>query len=199
MTGKEKCTLLKSIRCLIAQKNGIAYSSPECIFQGECKGTCPKCEAELRALTAELERLKRSGKRVAVAGLAAAMVATSASACAPTSPEEQWEAGVDGFVEVIEGDVGVDYPYKPSPDSSDYELEGNTLAVPHLSTVLQMNQEELLTELSYYSRTMLQASWSTHWTEQREDADVYVLDGKTLALTFNESGKVQSALFSEDE
>ncbi|MBQ1988432.1 MAG: hypothetical protein II234_00825, partial [Clostridia bacterium] len=65
--------------------------------------------------------------------------------------------------------------------------------------VLQMNQEELLTELSYYSRTMLQASWSTHWTEQREDADVYVLDGKTLALTFNESGKVQSALLSEDE
>ena len=199
MTGKEKCTLLKSIRCMIAQKNGIAYAPPECTFQGECKGTCPKCEAELRALSAELAKLHTSGKRVAVAGLAAAMVATSASACTPTPLEKHWEAGTDGVVEVIEGDVGVDYPYKPSPDSSDYELEGDTLAVPHLSTVLQMNQEELLTELSYYSRTMLQASWSTHWTEQREDADVYVLDGKTLAITFNESGKVQSAILSEDE
>lgn len=190
MTGKEKCTLLKSIRCLIAQKNGIAYAPPECTFQGECKGTCPKCEAELRALSAELAKLRTSGKRVAVAGIAAAMVATSASACAPTPGVEEW--GVDeGFVEVLSGDVAYVEPTE--------EIEGNTLAVPHLSTVLQMNQEELLTELSYYNRTMLQASWSTHWTEQRDDADVYVLDGKTLALTFNESGKVQSAILSEDE
>ena len=97
MNGKSKCNLLKSIRCQIAKKNNIEYSVTECTFQGECKGTCPKCEAELQYLAKELEKIKRTGKRVAVAGIAAAVVAAAVTGCTPkdqtdstASSDEKW-------------------------------------------------------------------------------------------------------------
>ena len=50
MNGKEKCRALKEIRRQIAEKNDIPYAVSQCTHQGNCKGTCPKCEAELRYL-----------------------------------------------------------------------------------------------------------------------------------------------------
>ena len=82
MTGKEKCKILKQIRHKIAQENDIAYFTSECKHLGDCAGTCPKCEAEVQYLEKELMKQKRLGKRVAVAGVAAAMV-VAASACSP--------------------------------------------------------------------------------------------------------------------
>lgn len=79
--GKRKCEILKTIRCQVAKKNGIPYTYTECTYQGECRGTCPKCEEELRYLTRELEKLKKSGKQVAVAGVAAAVIGTTAVGC----------------------------------------------------------------------------------------------------------------------
>ena len=46
MNGKSKCKILKEIRKRIAEENDIAYVTSECQYQGECSGTCPKCEAE---------------------------------------------------------------------------------------------------------------------------------------------------------
>lgn len=69
MTGKEKCKLLKAIRREIAETNGIVYLTSECTFEGECKGTCPKCDAEIRYLDGEINRLIASGKQVSLAGL----------------------------------------------------------------------------------------------------------------------------------
>lgn len=78
MTGKNKCKILKDIRKKIAQENDIEYVTSECKFQGECTGTCPKCESEVRYLEQELAKKKAAGKAVAVAGIAAAMVVTAA-------------------------------------------------------------------------------------------------------------------------
>ena len=69
MTGKEKCKLLKAIRREIAETNGIVYLTSECTFEGECKGTCPKCDAEIRYLDSEINRLIAEGKSVTLAGL----------------------------------------------------------------------------------------------------------------------------------
>lgn len=74
MNGKSKCKLLKEIRQQVAQSNDIAYVTSECKFQGECTGTCPKCEAEVRYLEQELNKRRQLGKSVAVAGVAAALV-----------------------------------------------------------------------------------------------------------------------------
>ncbi len=124
MNGKKRCELLKSIRCKIAKENGLRYTLSECTFQGKCKGTCPKCEAELRQLTNDLEKLRQGGKRVAIAGIAAAMVATSAAGCTPKDPpnNEHWEVeGKDftlGFIPETEltGDIAYEEEVDLSAD-----------------------------------------------------------------------------------
>ena len=82
MNGKSKCKILKEIRRQIALENDIAYVTSECKFQGNCSGTCPKCEAEVRYLEEELRKRQQLGKQVAVAGIAAALVIAS-SGCIP--------------------------------------------------------------------------------------------------------------------
>ena len=74
MTGKSKCKILKDIRRQIAAENDIAYVTAECRYQGECSGTCPKCESELRYLERELEKRQQAGKAIVVAGVAAALM-----------------------------------------------------------------------------------------------------------------------------
>lgn len=54
-SGKEKCEILRSIRKDIAEKYGLDYTSTECKHQGDCSGTCPKCDAELKELQRQLE------------------------------------------------------------------------------------------------------------------------------------------------
>lgn len=82
MNGKSKCKILKDIRRRIAEENDIAYVTNECKFQGNCSGTCPKCEAEVRYLEEQLRKRRQAGKAVAVAGIAATLVVT-ASGCLP--------------------------------------------------------------------------------------------------------------------
>ncbi len=136
MNGKDKCNLLKSIRCKIAMENGIDYRPAECYFQGECKGTCPRCEAELQKLTVELQKLKDTGKRVAVAGIAAALLA-GAAGCVPQPVNENDTIENQETVEPlkepdteqttselpleIEGKIAED----PAPAPEDWELTGD--------------------------------------------------------------------------
>ena len=47
---KKKCNELKKIRKILADKLGLDLHQKECTFDGDCKGTCPKCEAEEKAL-----------------------------------------------------------------------------------------------------------------------------------------------------
>lgn len=82
MNGKSKCKILKEIRREIARQNGIEFVTSECRFQGNCTGTCPKCEAEVRYLEQELAKRHRAGRAVAVAGIAAAML-VGATGCRP--------------------------------------------------------------------------------------------------------------------
>lgn len=78
MNGKSKCKILKDIRRQIARENDIELVISECKYQGDCAGTCPKCEAEVRYLEQELRKRRQTGKAVAVAGIAAALVVSTA-------------------------------------------------------------------------------------------------------------------------
>ena len=80
MNGKKRCKILKEIRQKIAEANDIEFITSECQHKGDCLGTCPKCEAELRYLERELEKRQSLGKTVIVAGLSA-VIATSAIGC----------------------------------------------------------------------------------------------------------------------
>ena len=74
--GKSTCKLLKSIRQQIADANGISYQPKECQHKGDCTGTCPACEEEIRYLERELKARKGNGFGMKVAGIAAGICAT---------------------------------------------------------------------------------------------------------------------------
>lgn len=82
MKGKAKCKALKEIRRQIAETNDIPYAVSQCTYQGDCKGTCPKCEAELKYLERELALRQSLGKAVAVTGISVGVCA-SLTACTP--------------------------------------------------------------------------------------------------------------------
>ena len=74
--GKSTCKLLKDIRQQIADANGISYQPKECHHKGDCAGTCPACEEEIRYLERELKARKGNGIGMKVAGIAAGICAT---------------------------------------------------------------------------------------------------------------------------
>ncbi len=108
MHGKAKCKILKEIRRRIAAENEIPFVTRECTYQGSCKGTCPKCEAELRYLEQQLEKRQRMGKAVAVSALSLSLL-TGAVACEPLfgqRPGNQLEGDtpyVSDTAETLEG------------------------------------------------------------------------------------------------
>ena len=54
----------------MARTNDIPYEPTECKHKGECLGTCPKCEQEVRYIEQQLNKRRTLGKAVAVAGVA---------------------------------------------------------------------------------------------------------------------------------
>ncbi len=73
--GKQTCKILKEIRRQIAEANGIEFATSECRYKGDCLGTCPKCEAEVRYLEQQLHARSLAGKAIALAGISAASLA----------------------------------------------------------------------------------------------------------------------------
>ena len=73
--GKQTCKILKEIRRQIAEANDIEFVTSECRYKGDCLGTCPKCEAEVRYLEQQLRSRQRRGKAIALAGISAASFA----------------------------------------------------------------------------------------------------------------------------
>lgn len=133
LLGKAKCKILKEIRQKIADENDIPYVTRECTYQGDCSGTCPKCEAELRELERQLAMRQKLGKKVAVTALCAGMAAVSVG-CSPLGPfgvdptagsvpnTDYGELEGEPVEQPLEGDVLAD------PDSEIYELEGDVAA-----------------------------------------------------------------------
>ena len=82
--GKTTCKVLKEVRRKIADANGIPLQERECTHTGDCAGTCPYCESEVRYLERELSKRKSLGKAVAVAGIA--LSAVTMVGCATSEP-----------------------------------------------------------------------------------------------------------------
>jgi len=76
--GKNICKYLKEVRKNIADENNIPLEQTECTFEGECNGTCPHCEAEVKYIEQELSKKGKMnilGKAAAIAGLSLSMAA----------------------------------------------------------------------------------------------------------------------------
>lgn len=68
--GRNICNILREVRRNIARENSIPLEIPECTYEGECRGTCPRCESEVKYLEVELSRRTRMGIAATVAGVA---------------------------------------------------------------------------------------------------------------------------------
>ena len=98
--GKQVCKILKDIRKQIAEENDIEFITSECQHKGDCAGTCPKCEAELRYLESQLARRSAAGFPARLAGIALGLAAV-----APTLTSCDWRTTGDMRPPELEGDI----------------------------------------------------------------------------------------------
>ena len=157
MHGKKKCKILKEIRKQIAKDNDITYITTECKHQGNCKGTCPKCEAEVRYLEAELEKRRMAGKQVVVAGIAAAMMMSASCTPEPEDTRSKTLGGapdvsapvysqeVDGLMEPPseEESVTMGEPSEYAPESSEEALVPGGVPGPEESSEEEFREGEV--------------------------------------------------------
>ena len=188
MTGKERCRILKDIRQQIAKENEIADITAECMHKGDCLGTCPRCESEVRYLERELEKRRSLGKTVTVAGLAIAVTAVS-SGCVKQGitatqgnmlPPEDSQTVPDD-TEAVDGEMLMgDIAYLPPP------------TIEELKTVLA---DRLKESLLHCYRDDIRTAYRNEVIVLHEDYDVYRWndEGDTLVIAYDDDGFCVSA------
>lgn len=194
MNGKSRCKILKEIRRQIAESNDITFVTSECKYQGDCKGTCPKCEAEVRYLEQELEKRRKQGLSITLAGIATAVTLTAAGCVKPdasqaprdteTSESRTEETTTEELLWEIEtGEV----------ESEPVIYDGAMIDVPRICNLPGMTAEERIAYVAGgLASEFRDFYWKDNWVETRNgNVDVYdfEVDGKRyLALiTFDES------------
>ena len=97
--GKQICKILKDIRKQIAEENDIEFVTSECQHKGDCAGTCPKCEAEVRYLESQLARRRSSGRTTRLVGvsLGLAAVAPALLSCDSRTMGDPLPPEIDGM------------------------------------------------------------------------------------------------------
>lgn len=197
--GKEKCRILKEIRREIAKQNDIELLIEECRHKGDCLGTCPKCEAELRYLERELENRRKKGKKVILAGIST-VVALNLASCdlLPSDrlmgePMHSFTESSNGGDESVENGVLVgketvsieeiimgDLPFAPSLDVvATYIDDIETLS----SILLGIHMEDIL----------------SRWGDPNEDGRYLIPSEKEcfIELTYDKNGYIESFEITE--
>ena len=98
--GKYICNTLKQVRLDIARANGIEYAPRECHHEGDCAGTCPACESEMRFLERKIARRRSYGKAAIVAGVSIGLMSLYATSCNPLNTADN--DVLQGEVELVE-------------------------------------------------------------------------------------------------
>ena len=88
--GKKICETLKAIRSDIASANEIDYTPTPCNHEGDCDGTCPACESEMRWIERQLRVRQALGKAVTIASVSMALsLGASAATPSPTGVDQK--------------------------------------------------------------------------------------------------------------
>ena len=127
MPGKKKCRILQEIRQRIAEENDIPLVTEECRYKGDCRGTCPRCESELRYLEQQLEKRRALGKKVTVSAMALGLAATLGG-CHVVQPSGYLEGDVPMSVEETEPDGAPATPEDAEPTQTEATTEDETFA-----------------------------------------------------------------------
>ena len=119
MLGKQKCEMLKKIRVRIAEENEIPFETRECTHQGQCSGTCPRCESEMRYLENQLQKRMSMGKRVTLAAICAGMAFTVSGCDVADSIRSRFQPTSTPEIEVLEGEVAMPFPDDPEENKDE--------------------------------------------------------------------------------
>lgn len=154
--GKNTCKILKEIRKQIAEDNDIELITSECTYQGDCEGTCPKCESEVRYLERELEKRQRMGKAAVFAGMSLGTLFAAAGcshivqplAGAPMDPDSVVMAQREK--EPLAGDV---VAIDPTPQIARVE-NPDTIVEPPLMGIVRMFNSYLTFDAEGYQKQL---------------------------------------------
>ncbi|MCR4827989.1 MAG: carboxypeptidase-like regulatory domain-containing protein [Bacteroidales bacterium] len=91
--GKQICEELKALRRNIAEENGIPLEQKPCTHKGDCRGTCPYCEAEMRYLERSLASRIKLGQVATIAGLTLGLALSGNAMAQEVNPTVPHEAG----------------------------------------------------------------------------------------------------------
>lgn len=121
--GKHICKTLKEIRLQVAKANDIPYAPTECKHKGDCAGTCPKCEQELRYIEHQLDLRRAMGKAVRLVGISVGLTALSSCNIIPIFRPTAGEPMREPFEE-MDGIIGTDNIDSISADSTRKNVDG---------------------------------------------------------------------------
>ena len=160
MLGKQKCKILKEIRQKIADENDIPYVTRECTHQGNCSGTCPKCESELRYLENQLRIRSSLGKKIKVAALCAGMALTAAG-CSTISTV----IGNNKPADDLSGMVAYETPVPTQQETEEVFVtegevpwtprveESQTVVLPTQAVPVEIEEIELMGDVPYFEES----------------------------------------------
>lgn len=140
MKGREKCKILKQLRKKIADENGIAYEVENCKYKGDCTGTCPKCEADLKKLTSDIiEKRLRQG----LTGLGVGSIALSLAGCTEVDLHK-YPVIPDTTESVLMGDIDVSIMETEDLEEDSGELSGNVSIIEEEESTDSLTDEPIL-------------------------------------------------------
>lgn len=202
MNGKTRCKILKDIRRQIAENNDISYVTSECKYQGDCKGTCPKCESEVRYLERELENRRKRGLAITLTGLATAVTLSTAGCDSPFTQ-------VDG--EMLPPESGIEESSTEERSTGETfqetemgefetlpEIMGDlVLGYPDPQELIGMTDEEIERIFLNSTAELIRGEWESYWvTTFNENMDLYrfIHEEKHyhVFFTFDEEGFMES-------
>lgn len=117
--GKQTCKILKEIRRQIAEANDIDFITSECQYKGDCLGTCPKCESEVRYLERQLRARSFAGESIALVGISAGLI-MSGCGSSSSNPDHPGENLQGEPVELTQNVQSGDTITRTSPDSAEH-------------------------------------------------------------------------------
>ncbi len=165
--GRSICNQLKVVRRKIAEENDIPLEIKECTYEGPCRGTCPRCEAEVRYLENALASRLRMGKVATVAGVALGLASCGGNSSKsdtsdvvytgePLPPIEDidtakhladtakpiWrDPDSDSLLDINVGDIEVMSLDDTLPDSDAYYEEGEVSVEPLYGMIAEVDPE----------------------------------------------------------
>ena len=135
--GKKICEQLKQIRLDIARANSIEYTPRECHHEGDCAGTCPACDEELRYLENAISRKRATIGKAAIVGISMGLASLPLTSCMGQT-QGALEAVEDSTEVITEGVI-------PRSDHMDLTTEG----MIQRSDYMDLYKDTVLDTISY--------------------------------------------------